>query len=166
MYCPSCGAETGTGLSYCKLCGANLNQAAAVTHPKPISPAFIALFLATLLFAGVGLVATLAVLTEIKNMSVPPERILHAMVLILLVSSFTVIGVVTLMTRLLWHIAGIQPPTARPAPPIQPITRRPGEHTNPQLSAPPAGVISNQPSVTEHTTRTFEHRYREPGDRE
>lgn len=163
MYCPSCGAESATGLSYCKLCGASLNPAAGITRPKAISPAFIVLFLATLLFAGVGLVATFVMVSEIRNLGVPPERIFRAIVLVLLLGFFTVIGVVSLMTRLLWHMAGIPSPPRVQAPPFK---ARPGEHTNPQLSAPPAALISDQPSVTEHTTRSFDHRYREPGSSE
>lgn len=163
MYCPSCGAETATGLSYCKLCGANLNPPASGSFQKAITPAFIALFLATLLFAGVGLIGTFVMLSEIRHLGVPPERVLHAIVLILLLSSFTIVGVVSLVTRLLWHMAGVPSPPRAQAPPVKP---RPGEHTNPQLSAPPANLVSNQSTVTEHTTRNFEHRYREPGNRE
>jgi len=58
MYCPSCGAETGDGIKYCKRCGANVGvmQESSGQRRLPIAVVITFLiFIAGIFSLGIGL---------------------------------------------------------------------------------------------------------------
>ncbi len=64
MFCPSCGAETSEGLSYCKRCGAKLGGARA-DEPRPrVAGLMWAILLAVVLITLGGLAVVLGFIVE------------------------------------------------------------------------------------------------------
>ena len=143
MFCPSCGIEYSQKLNYCKRCGASLG---APTGPVEVNfprPRIAGTVWAIALFGLVGLIADFTAYAAMADHGLHQEELLVPFVFGL----FFIFGVSGL---LIWQLARlistyqqavrqvkIEPPTLIQVP---------------QLTAPPFQV----PSVTEHTTRSFD----------
>ena len=157
MYCSDCGAQSTAGLKYCKQCGANLaatTQLAENESPsgRTTSAAWaIALAATGVCLGGLGIVFTNALnmmKPPILGAPVPGDRTTITIVMITL-GTATIFGVVALLIRLFSRL--LLPPQERMAKDGSRETAASG-YAAAQLPEPP-GVM---PSVTEHTTRTFD----------
>ncbi len=154
MYCPHCGNESSGELNYCKRCGGSLNPL-ALNSPqalRPVVPTGTAWAMgATMLFLIVfGLAAIFAAVDKLAERGVIPP----VLVLIVIFGALTVLGGATLLTFLWTRVLG----SARAPSSAPPQLSRP-TNTN---ELPPARVsaftdAAHVPSVTEHTTRTFDN---------
>jgi Na+-transporting methylmalonyl-CoA/oxaloacetate decarboxylase gamma subunit len=170
MYCPHCGTETSVGLKYCKRCGGNLTaqtqeMGAHQPSPRNIVGAAWAVALATtvICLGGLGIVITQAyelVRPLFPGMERPLSDPAPVAITMIIFGAATVFGVISLLIRLFTRIMGFSQPQAAPAEAKSVFQR----NTSPQaqLPAPPSAM----PSVTEHTTRTFDPIYRDPGLRD
>lgn len=154
MHCPACGAESTSGLRYCKRCGGNLFEPAppAVLLASPNSSRLtgaawaIGLASAVITLGGLGIVFTHAfdLMRPTLPSMVSPGNPMPIAIVMLVLGSTTVFGVVALLIRLFLRLLAPAAPTVS-AQPVQPLVSAPAY---PHLGAP-------QASVTEHTTRTF-----------
>jgi hypothetical protein len=142
MYCSTCGNSVNENLNYCNSCGARLGN-------KPLQPGHSS---SPFIYIGVaGLIGFILVLKILLDNHVDPT----VMVIILIAYLATVFLLCAVTLGQNWHhSAGVfanppAPPAEDYAAPKQIRT----ETTN-QLEAPREPFIG---SVTENTTRTFEH---------
>jgi hypothetical protein len=159
MNCPGCGAQATYGLKYCNRCGENLAVPKQPGEPDPppgrATGAAWALGLATVIITlgGLGIVFTSALEMARPAAWGNPTAIVMAMIVF---GSTTIFGVVAMLIRLFTKIiaadqqhggrahmsaSGFTPQSFNP----QPVA---------QMPPPPVAM----PSVTEHTTRTFDQR--------
>jgi hypothetical protein len=170
MYCPNCGADTTIGLKYCKRCGINLAAPQPVSGSgissggmkRPTGAAWaVALATVAVCLGGLGIVFTNAseIIHTYPGQSIvgDPNKLATLMVVF---GSATVFGVIFLMLRLFTRLMLGPQDVHRESLLKRAVSR--GEPA-PLLQEPPA-VVS---SVTEHTTRNFEHpAYRDQRARE
>jgi hypothetical protein len=154
MYCPTCGNEITVELKYCNRCGANLmvlpsNLPAPLTTPVSLTAPTIVIGLT--IIGGLGIIFAGA--TELAQMHVHPAAITW----MVLFSMATLFGCSAMLIRFWTKMVGARQPLAPPEN-VRPAFER---ATPSQL--PPH--FDSVPSVTEHTTRTFSHAYREPTKR-
>lgn len=147
MYCSSCGAAIGQGLSYCKNCGAKLPG--AIPNPSELFPESLVWAIVSVFIVGLGSIIGLAALMKK-----------------LLDSSSDVINVVILLGFLL--MIAIEAVFIWLLLRQKSIVKKANEIDHPKETAkelyePPARVLAETaiPSVTEHTTRSFEPIYSE-----
>ena len=145
MYCPSCGADSTQGLNYCKKCGANLvlptGSDTSVRMPR-VGGLFWAVALLTVGGLGVlmgSIIALAAIGVRQEDVFIP----------IAVVGCFTVLGIAWLLVR---QISRVIDSTRIPFIPEQRPIPAPPRRDPAQIAGPPLPV----PSVTEHTTRTFD----------
>jgi hypothetical protein len=159
MYCPNCGAESTSGLNYCKRCGGNLSDTTQSTAP-PTRNTSAALILAAAIVAivlgGLGIVFTeaLSLIGPQPPGFAPPVHDAVAVAGIMVILGSATIGLVSLMLiRLFTRMMGLGSAADKPSRPSRTFLP---EQRVPQIQAPPISVQS----VTEHTTRNFEPRVR------
>ena len=153
MYCPSCGTELTSELSYCNRCGANLKP---ILPPAALPPAklvratwaiSVAITLVTL--GGFGMVFSVVMELIANGINLSPG----GMVLIFF-CLLVILAIVGLLVRQLSRVLSMSQ-LSGDAPAAQ----------KPNLEEKPVQQISEarEPvsSVTDHTTRTFEPIYRE-----
>ena len=153
MYCPHCGNESSGELNYCKRCGGSLNPPALYSPQglqRPVVPPGTAWAMGTTMFLLIvlGLGAVFAAVDKLTERgAIPP-----VLVLMVIFGALTILGGATLLTFLWTRVLGTT--RAPDAPPQL------GRHANTN-ELPPARVgafaDSHIPSVTEHTTRTFDN---------
>ena len=151
MYCPTCGQETPQELNYCNRCGANLNPVIAQERSSGTA-AVIILSLVIALLTLFGMVAIMEGLGELKR-----NGFSEGIMGMFMFFSFVITGTIdVLLVRQLSHLLNANRQPGRPLQSRQSATR--------ELNSPrQAGALGEPvPSVTEHTTRTFEPSYREP----
>ena len=155
MYCPSCGNEITVELKYCSRCGANLSLTPTIYPPPVATP--MKLTVPTIVL-GLTITGGLAII--FGGASELAQRQLHpaAITWMVLFSMATLFGCTALLLRFWSKMLSFnreayqQPHNVRP--PVQiPVAQ---EHLPPRFEP--------VPSVTEHTTRTFTHAYRESPD--
>jgi|SRR5215216_5595192 len=150
MYCSSCGASVVQGLSYCNFCGAKLSseKGDSLIKSSEVKPGFLVWgMIAVLVF---GLVAITLFMMAMKMVGLNVGQILAFMILSFLIM-LLVEGV--LIWQLLRHQRGAEA-TGDIALSKEQATK--------ELEAAQARVLPEaRPSVTEHTTRSFEPIYRE-----
>ncbi|HKA22526.1 MAG TPA: zinc ribbon domain-containing protein [Blastocatellia bacterium] len=150
-YCPNCGVELSQALSYCNRCGAQL--AASLDHAKPGS---IETTTDTLVWVIVGTTITLlgmslGAMVLMKNGSI--DATLGKAFVILSFAAFVLVEGV-----LIWRLLSLinlnkRGPVQRP----EDNFRKEGLKTAPgEISQPPDSLGT----VTEQTTRSFEHPHR------
>jgi hypothetical protein len=153
MYCPHCGNESSGELNYCKRCGGNLNPlapgSAAETRPPLMPGTAWAMGVTMLLLIVFGLMAVFAAVDKLAERgAIPP-----VLVLTVIFGALTVLGGASLLTFLWARVLG---PARAASGALPQLGRHAGAH-----ELPPARVgtfaDSHIPSVTEHTTRTFDH---------
>jgi len=152
MYCPNCGVETSEGLNYCKSCGASL-----LARPEPPARRVISFkeILLFLIIAALGLIAPIGLFVEseeIMKRGQAPIGVSTTMFGCGAVLAFlTVLVLAWLFLRM-----------------ISQTSTRPELGKNREKMLPPAPQRISQirngsesvPSVTEHTTRSFEESFR------
>ena len=143
MYCPVCGAETIQGLKYCKQCGANLNPPGTHVNISKITGMFWAIAVFGIGALGLLVGGALGVTAMGQGGSDLAAVVAVGFVVVLIISGL-------LISQLSRVISMAKSDRAEPYTNTNAIKER---RTAPQLDAPPSAV----PSVTEHTTRDFEH---------
>jgi hypothetical protein len=86
MFCPSCGAETSEGLSYCKRCGAKLGAAAADAPRPRVAGLMWAVLLAIVLLTLGGLAVFLGFIVEFGRDATPVTLSLVGLLLLVLLA--------------------------------------------------------------------------------
>ncbi|HLL75295.1 MAG TPA: hypothetical protein VK421_08500 [Pyrinomonadaceae bacterium] len=146
MYCSSCGSPVAQDLSYCHRCGAKANGAKgdAAVKSSGVRPETLAAFMVLLFVFGLGVIAMLTgAMKVLAGFDLP---VVLALTLLSFVLLFVVEGV--LIGLLLKGRRGNE--EAGDA-------GRLGEQTTEVLGEAQARVLPDPvPSVTEHTTRSFE----------
>ena len=170
MFCPACGAQTAFGLKYCKRCGGNLTDTMHLPAQVADSPASrftgpawaIGLATVAICLGGLGIVFVNAwdlVRPLYPGQTRAGDPTMVAMTMIIF-GSATIFGIIALLIRLFTRLMGVPSGSAQQANTVTPVA---GGQPRAQLSAPPAPLSS----VTEHTTRTFQHSaYEEANTRE
>ena len=149
MYCPSCGSELTSELSYCNRCGVNLKPSNQSGQPVKLVGATWAISMAVVLvtLGGFGMMfgLVMALITNGINLSGGGmAMIVFCLLIILAVASL----LVRQLSRVL-DLAQLSSSAAQSKQPHQPML---SEKPVQQIGAPREPVTS----VTEHTTRMFE----------
>lgn len=152
MYCSSCGGSLAQGLSYCNYCGAKLNTEkpdAPAKSPELRPESLLFLMTATFIFG-------LFVITMLMGMLKAILRLEVGMVLAIALLPFLLLLVLEgIFIRLLMRRTRVAEERDDDAAPTK-------GHTTRELNAAQARVLSEPiPSVTDHTTRTFDPLYTE-----
>jgi hypothetical protein len=152
MYCPSCGLESTSELSYCNRCGANLkplsNQSGGA-HSKLVGATWaISLAVVLVTLGGFGMMFGLVMALISNGVSLSGG----GMVLIVF-SLLIILAVASLLIRQLSRVLDVAQLSVEAIQSKQP-------HQQPMLSEKPMQQIGapreSVASVTEHTTRMFE----------
>ena len=157
MYCPVCGVESTQGLNYCKRCGANLTVALHSTEQPvggglkgfhfALAVASLSLGTAVVALGGLGIV-----LSFVQDMS--HQATSGNLPRLILLLGLPMVCAISLL--LVWQISRlISMPRQSLGALSQPPRSQVSTHASVQVAAPPA---DSAPSVTEHTTRTFDPR--------
>ena len=140
MFCSSCGVAVAQGLSYCNYCGAKLNDDSKPGELRPETMVFG--MLATFIFGTVVITALMAVMRNTLGMEprqIVPLAAICFLLMLILESVF--IGLLLQRTR-----------AKKPG-----TSARSHENTTKELDAAQDRLLPEPiPSVTEHTTRTFD----------
>ncbi len=158
MFCPNCGTESNNELNYCKRCGGNLNPLPSVSSPTQVQVPT----LSTGVIASIGLTTLLIVIGGLTVLSITLSEMLthgrmtgEALVWIFIFGAATILGSVALLLRFMLRILGGRQVGELHAPRAQPKLQ-PGAV---EFAATPVNLLPADrpvPSVTEHTTRTFD----------
>jgi hypothetical protein len=150
MYCSSCGAVVAQGLSYCNRCGAKLNdvKGESIVQSREVRPEFLVwAMVAVMVFGFVGIVF---LMMAMKMVGLTVGQIL----------AFTIVSFLIMLLVegvFIWKFLR----RTRGADEII-DTSLSKEQATKELDAAQARVLPDPiPSVTEHTTRTFEPIYSE-----
>ena len=151
MYCSSCGVAVAQGLSYCNYCGAKLGGAAGVgvvksTEVKP--ELLVAAMFGVFVLGLVAIAVLVGVLKAVAGFDLP---ILIAVTFLSFVLMLVVEGVVIGLLLKGRRGAGEAGDTGR----LKKQTTKGLGEEQPRVLPEPA------PSVTEHTTRSFDPAYAE-----
>ncbi len=156
MFCQSCGSEISVELKYCNRCGANLSTIPVVhagPPPKPLGLVLPSIILGLTLTIGMGIVFSSAI--EFARMQLNWAAITWMVIF----GMATLFGCTALLLRFWLKVISMnresQQPQIQSRPQVQ-IPSPPRQQFQPQFES--------VPSVTEHTTRTFSHVYREDSD--
>lgn len=148
MYCPSCGSELTSELSYCNRCGANLkplsNQSGGA--PAKLVGATWAISMAVVLVTLGGFVMMFGLVMALISNGVNLSG--GGMVLIVF-SLLIILAIASLLVRQLSRVLDVSQLLGGSTKPKQPKL---SEKPVPQIGAPREPVSS----VTEHTTQMFE----------
>ena len=145
MYCPSCGIASTPGLSYCKRCGASLSIIEDRSAVKPSHSAVNSLMDSTFWVTVFGLSVIVGGVAAMKALEFREVFIIAYMIL----STVAFLGIYGMH---IWQF-------------IRLTSRGKKSSSTPEIEGPDtkeigpaqARVLSEfTPSVTEHTTRTFE----------
>jgi hypothetical protein len=151
MYCPHCGNESSGELNYCKRCGGSLNPLATgstqIARPAVSTGATLVMGSSLVFLLVLGLVVLFFSLEELSRSGLP----VPVLVLMVIFGSLTLLGGATLLTFLWTRIIN-----AGGVKNLAPFKQQSSTSELPpaRISALPDAHI---PSVTEHTTRTFDH---------
>ena len=142
MYCSACGTAVSQNLSYCNRCGAKLRSAEVSLSLDSLVWALV-----SLLIAGVGVI--IGLMAVMKNVVGLHEGIIIIVTALSFLALFAAEGVLIRMLLGAWRDARATGDAVRP-----------NEQTTRELvGARPRELTEPVPSVTEHTTRTFEPTY-------
>lgn len=146
MYCSSCGAVAAQGLSYCKHCGAELGltrrDGNIRSEPKPemMVGAMVFTFL-------IGIAAVICLLQVMKGLDPSDAALVRGL------AALSFLLLLMLEGFFAWLLLRRRKADARAGGDDAPAER----HTTKELVEPtPRALPEQMPSVTEHTTRTFE----------
>ena len=165
MYCPSCGVENAYGLRYCKRCGESLNNQTNATGgsfkkmkqgefgweieevetPGISMKKLTGIFWAVAVFGFISLGTLLGIMIPLTIFGADRKLL----VLLLIFGSATISGIAAMLIRQLARLIDLIEAKERAPRRV----KMPTEQSYPQVAAPPSSVSS----VTEHTTRNFDH---------
>ena len=159
MYCPSCGKEVNSGLTFCNYCGVRL--AAAENDPSALSVSSFNLLVGAMIaipVLGLGLIIALMAVMK-KGLEFRDDMIFVVIFMTFLLLFFAELGTILML------ISKSRKPKAKPI-------KNQGEIPPRSVSAIDEVVIKGLnptsfegvPSVTEHTTRTLDAVYRKQSD--
>jgi hypothetical protein len=151
MYCSICGTQATPEVVYCKRCGNVLNSQTAV-QPKVINLTAPSWAMAVTIIAMAGIIFSAVVKLADRGVSAV------ALTWMVIVGLGTIVALVAMIFRLLSRST-----VSSQQPSQQPLIKPPV--TSELYQARHAALPEGMPSVTEHTTRTFEPAYREPSER-
>lgn len=155
MYCPSCGTELASELSYCNRCGANLKPISSQSGVPPsrlVGAAWaISMAVALVTLGGFGMIFALVMALITRGINLSPSGMFW-----ISFSLLVILAIDWLLVRQLSRVLDMPQLSADATQPKKP--KLSGEPMR-QIDAPREPVSS----VTEHTTRAFEpiHRERE-----
>ncbi|HYP52449.1 MAG TPA: hypothetical protein VEQ42_02855 [Pyrinomonadaceae bacterium] len=163
MFCQHCGAEATHELNYCKRCGGNLNPVGAqdLSVRPAVPPATVwGIGATTFLIVVIGLLIILGFVSMRADRGLSPP----ALTTISLFGAMTLLGSVALLMRL-WRLLLTGGQTQVVNRPVQLARPTATNELPPQKVSALPEAFGPVPSVTEHTTRTFDPAYREPRQR-
>jgi hypothetical protein len=153
MYCPSCGSEVTSELSYCNRCGVNLKPSNQSGQPVKLVGATWAISMAVVLvtLGGFGMMfgLVMALISHGVNLS-------GGGMFLIVLSLLIILAIASLLVRQLSRVLDLAQFSGNAN---QSNERKLSEQRVPQIAAPREPVAS----VTEHTTRIFEpvHQHRD-----
>jgi hypothetical protein len=145
MYCSACGGIVTTGLTYCKHCGAKLNEAKGESPARSndLSPGLLVSAIVSTFVLGI--ISITALMIFMKKIGIN-EGLMNGVLLMTFLLMFFLEG------TFIWLLMG-----RRRVRKDVGETERPREQTTKELDAQQARALPEPiPSVTEHTTRTLE----------
>jgi len=146
MYCPTCGVAVAQGLSYCNHCGAKLTGATG-GESSELRPGYLVFaMMAVFVF---GLIAITMLIGVMRTVLAFNEG---AMLAFTLLSFLMLVLIEGVFIRLLFR-------TTRRAEEARATAAMKGQGTNELEAAQARALPEPLPSVTEHTTRTFDPIY-------
>jgi hypothetical protein len=159
MYCPSCGKEVNSGLTFCNYCGVRL--APAESDPSALSVSSFNLLIGAMIaipVVGLGLIIALMAVMK-KGLEFRDDMIFVVIFMTFLLLFFAELGTILMLI------------SKSRKPKVKPIKKK-DEISSPPVSAIDEVVIKGLnptsfegvPSVTEHTTRTLDAVYRKQTD--
>lgn len=152
MYCSACGLEATIDVNYCKRCGSVLTPLTLI-QSKAISITGPSWAMAVMVMVMVGTVfGAVANMAEMKINAV-------ALTWMVIVGLGTVIALVAMIFRQLSKMTSVNQQKTLVSPSKQ-------QNSAELNQARPGALPEHMPSVTEHTTRTFQPIYREPVERQ
>ncbi len=146
MYCSSCGVAVAQGLTYCKNCGAKLNSTETVSESSDMKPGnLLTLMVATFVMGTVVISMLMGVMKVILNFNVG------------LILAFTLLSflIMLVLEGIFIHLLFRRP--RREHEPQE--TQRNSRATTKELEANSRLPLEPISSVTEHSTRAFDHVY-------
>jgi hypothetical protein len=153
MYCPSCGTELASELSYCNRCGANvkpISSQSGVPPRKLVGVAWaISIAVALITLGGFGMIFTLVMALIARGISLSSSGMFWI--------SFSLLVILAIDWLLVRQLSRVLDMPQLPADAAQPKKSKLSQEPKRQIDAPPEPVSS----VTEHTTRAFEPIHRE-----
>jgi hypothetical protein len=148
MYCPTCGIETNHGLNYCKACGASLTGRSDTLVRRSLSAREIMLFL---VIAALGMIGPLGLFIDADDMTRMARA--PASITTIMAGCGALLAFLTVLV-LAWLFLRLT--SSSNAPQVEVRSRDkvllPGPQSVSQLKRGEQSI----PSVTEHTTRSFE----------
>lgn len=146
MFCPSCGSEVTSELSYCNRCGANLKPLNHSRQPVKLVGATWAISMAVVLvtLGGFGMMfgLVMALISHGVNLS-------GGGMLLIVLSLLIILAIASLLVRQLSRVLDLAQLSGSAS---ESKERKLSEQRMPQIGAPRQPVAS----VTEHTTRIFD----------
>jgi len=150
MYCPSCGVAVAQDLSYCNYCGAKLNGVKGETRIKSPEVKPEMLVSAMVIVFVFGLAAITLLMLVMKDVLGNVGQVLA----LTLLSFLIMLSIEGVIIRLLLR-------RKRGTEEAEDTMRLKGQATKALDAAQARALPEPMPSVTEHTTRTFEPIYNE-----
>ena len=150
MYCSSCGGSIAPGLSYCNHCGVKLSveKSDSLGRSSEVRPAALLWGMMAVLVFGLVAIALLMIAMKIVGLN-------EGQILAFTLASFLLMMVIEGV--FLWQLIIRQRRAEETGD-----TALPKKQTTKELEAEQAQLLPEaMPSVTEHTTRSFEPVYRE-----
>ena len=147
MYCSACGVAIAQGLSYCKNCGARLNDDRGSKSSEVKPDLLVASMVATFIFGLAAIAVLMGVMKVFLGMD--GGQILGLML-------FPFLLMLALEGVFIWMLL-------RRKKAAEEMIALPNQQATNELDAAQMRVLpEGMASVTEHTTRAFEPLYREP----
>jgi hypothetical protein len=155
MYCQSCGTEVTKELNYCNRCGANLNQSLNLPEQslRPVNLTGPTIAIALMVVIGLGII--FASISDLARKEIHPA----ALTWMVICGLAMITGVTALVLRQWSHLAGAVKQKEQTLPRKKPAESESAPMQLPAMRSEPV------PSVTDHTTRTFDPVYRKPVER-
>lgn len=158
MYCPSCGVDVNSGLSFCNRCGARIS-AGTELDPNALSESSFNLLVGALLtipIVGIGLILGLMVVMK-QELGFKDEIVMTAVFLSFLLLLAAEAGFIWLM---------ITRTKKRKVPADKTDKKKEIKGSDPEAKilgeGTPTGIPASVHSVTDHTTRNLDPVTREP----
>lgn len=152
MYCSACGLEATIDVNYCKRCGNVLSPQTSL-QSKPFSLTGPSWAMAVTVIVMLGII--FGAVVNMAEMGISAV----ALTWMVIVGLGTVVALVAMIFRQLSRLVIISQQKTSSAPLKPQVTA--------ELYQPRPGMLPEPvPSVTEHTTRTFQPAYREPVERQ